>query len=192
MSEAGRIVANTYGLVWEINPSEFAALHRELELIQRWRPRFNVLGKPNGWRYTYVCLGRRPAPYVYLAARPPASASAFFGPVPAGRRALEAVRRVNDLFQLRDCPQKQEMVFAGPAGAVCRRTDPGLSAPRDRHLPGTVCGRLQSRRLRRPGPRRERLSARPGSEHCEGAARANDRGRSRSGVRAGRPAARQA
>ncbi len=110
--KAGRIVDNTFGLVWEVNPSEFAALHRELELIQRWRPRFNVAGKPNGWRYTYVCLGRKPAPYVYLAARPPASAQAFFGPVAAGSRAFEAVRRVNDHFRLRDCPQKQEMVFA--------------------------------------------------------------------------------
>ena len=86
-----------------------------------------------------------PAPHVYLAARPPASASAFFGPVTAGHRALEAVRRVNDFFQLRDCPQKQEMVFAdqqelfpaelaagclrheigtclGPCAAACSRT----------------------------------------------------------------------
>lgn len=109
---SSRIVENTCGLVWEINPNEFAALHRELELIQRWRPRFNVAGKPNGWRYTYVCLGRKPAPHVYLAARPPASAASAFGPVPAGSRAHEAVRRVNDFFQLRDCPQKQEMIFA--------------------------------------------------------------------------------
>jgi excinuclease ABC subunit C len=34
-----------------------------------------------------------------------------FGPVPAGRRAHDAVRRLNDLFQMRDCPQAQEMVF---------------------------------------------------------------------------------
>jgi excinuclease ABC subunit C len=111
-ARVGRIVDNTFGVVWEINPSEFAALHRELELIQRWRPRFNVAGKPNGWRYTYVCLGRKPAPYVYLAARPPASAALAFGPVPAGGMAHEAVRRANDLFRLRDCPQKQEMIFA--------------------------------------------------------------------------------
>lgn len=144
-ARTSRIVDNTYGLIWEINPSEFAALHRELELIQRWRPRFNVLGKPNGWRYTYVCLGRRPAPYVFLAARPPASAAAFYGPVSAGQHAFEAVRRVNDLFRLRDCSQKQEMVFAeqqelfpvqlvagclryeigtclGPCAAACTRT----------------------------------------------------------------------
>jgi excinuclease ABC subunit C len=32
--------------------------------------------------------------------------------VPGGRQAREAVRRLNDWFGLRDCPQKQEMVFA--------------------------------------------------------------------------------
>jgi excinuclease ABC subunit C len=32
--------------------------------------------------------------------------------VPASRRAREAVRHLNDLFRLRDCPQSQEMVFA--------------------------------------------------------------------------------
>jgi excinuclease ABC subunit C len=32
--------------------------------------------------------------------------------VPAGRHALDAVRRANDLFRLRDCAQSQEMVFA--------------------------------------------------------------------------------
>jgi excinuclease ABC subunit C len=99
-------------IAWEVSPSEFAALHRELELIQRWRPRFNVVGQPDGRRYSYVCVGRQPAPYVALARTPPAKAIAAYGPVPAGRRAAEAVRRLNDWFRLRDCSQSQEMVFA--------------------------------------------------------------------------------
>src|SRR5439155_26193745 len=53
-----------------------------------------------------------PAPHVFLARNPPAGVVACFGPVPAGRKAREAVRRVNDAFGLRDCPQAQEMVFA--------------------------------------------------------------------------------
>src|SRR5437763_1451276 len=39
--KAGRILDHTRAIVWELSPSEFAALHRELELIRRWRPRFN-------------------------------------------------------------------------------------------------------------------------------------------------------
>jgi excinuclease ABC subunit C len=145
-ARAARIIDHTSALVWEVCPSEFAALHRELELIRRWRPRFNVQGQPTGLRFSYVCLGRKPAPYVFLARRPPAGALASFGPVPSGRRAGDAVRRFNDCFRLRDCPQSQEMVFAeqgelfplpltagclrheigtclGPCAAACTRED---------------------------------------------------------------------
>ena len=111
-AKAGRIVKQTRGLVWEAATSEFAALLRELELIQRWRPRFNVHGQPHRRRRVYVCIGRPPAPYVYLSAKMPASGSLCYGPVPAGETAREAVRRINDAFRLRDCPQAQEMVFA--------------------------------------------------------------------------------
>ncbi len=144
--KAGRIIADTRVLVWEPAPSEFAALLRELELIRRWQPRCNVHGQPGRRRRGYVCVGRRPAPYVFFAARPPATAFAAFGPVPAGRAALEAVRRVNDWFRLRDCPQAQAMTFAdqqelfpvlraagclrheignclGPCAAACSRAD---------------------------------------------------------------------
>jgi excinuclease ABC subunit C len=145
-ARAARIIDHTSALVWEVCPSEFAALHRELELIRRWRPRFNVQGQPTGFRFTYVCLGRKPAPYVFMARRPPAGALASFGPVPSGRRAAAAVRRLNDCFLLRDCAQSQEMVFAeqgelfplpltagclrheigtclGPCAAACTRAD---------------------------------------------------------------------
>ncbi|HEV3256746.1 MAG TPA: UvrB/UvrC motif-containing protein [Gemmataceae bacterium] len=113
--KAGRILEHARTLAWECVPSEFAALLRELELIHRWRPRFNVQGQPGRYRRAYVCLARQPAPYAFLARRPPTGALAAFGPVPAGRRATEAVRRVNDWFGLRDCPQAQEMVFADQA-----------------------------------------------------------------------------
>jgi excinuclease ABC subunit C len=110
--KAGRILAHTRTIVWECASSEFAALLRELELIRRWRPRFNVQGQPGRHRPTYVCLGRRPAPHVFLARHPPAGVLATFGPVPSGWRAREAVRRLNDRFGLRDCPQAQELLFA--------------------------------------------------------------------------------
>jgi excinuclease ABC subunit C len=113
-AKAGRIVAQTTSIVWEYTPSEFAALLRELELIRRWRPRWNVQGQPGRRRPTYVCLGRQPAPYAFLARQPPAAALTF-GPIPGGRRALEAIRCLNDSFRLRDCSQAQEMVFAEQA-----------------------------------------------------------------------------
>jgi excinuclease ABC subunit C len=134
--KASRILQHTAAIAWEVGPSEFAALHRELELIRRWRPRFNVLGQPSAWRHTHVCVGRSPAPYVFLARRPPAKAVASFGPVTAGGRAREAVRRLNDWFRLRDCSQAQEMVFAEQVELFPVERTPGCL----RHEIGTCLG----------------------------------------------------
>jgi excinuclease ABC subunit C len=113
--KAGRILTQTAALLWEPWPDEFGALHRELELIRRWRPRCNVLGMPHSRQHTYICLGRSPAPYAFLARRPPTKALACFGPVMSGPQASDAVRRLNDELGLRDCPRKQTMVFAEEA-----------------------------------------------------------------------------
>lgn len=114
-AKAGRILDQAKSIVWEYAPSEFAALLRELELIRRWRPRYNVQGQPGRWRATYVCLGREPAPYAFLTREPPAGVLAAFGPISGGPHATEAVRAVNDWFRLRDCPQSQQMIFADQA-----------------------------------------------------------------------------
>jgi excinuclease ABC subunit C len=111
--KAGRIVRLARMIVWEHAPSEFAALLRELELIRRWRPALNVQGQPGRRLPIYVCLGGEPAPHVFLAGRPPKSTRACFGPIGNGPRPQEAVRRLNDYFGLRDCPQPQHIVFAG-------------------------------------------------------------------------------
>jgi excinuclease ABC subunit C len=130
--KAEKIISETVKLTWELAPSEFAALLRELELIRRWQPRFNVQGQPRRHRRTYVCIGRRPAPHAFLAGKPPTTALAAFGPVAGLGRAREAVRRLNDWYRLRDCPQKQTMVFADqsemfplPLAPACIRHDIG-------------------------------------------------------------------
>jgi excinuclease UvrABC nuclease subunit len=61
-AKASKIVAQAKSFVWEIMPSEYAGLLRELELIRRWRPRWNVQGQPLRRRLTFVCLGRAPSP----------------------------------------------------------------------------------------------------------------------------------
>ena len=110
--KAGKIVAETRRIVWERSPSEFGALLRELELIRRWQPRWNVQGKPKRMRRVYICVGRSPAAYLFLAPKATTRVQACFGPVAGMKRAGEAVRRLNDWYRLRDCPQSQEMVFA--------------------------------------------------------------------------------
>lgn len=110
--KAGRILRFTRTIVWEPALCEFGALLRELELIRRWRPRFNVFGQPRRPHRLFVCLGRAPAPYAFLARRPARNTRAAFGPVPGGPKATTAVRHLNDWFRLIDCPQAQTMYFA--------------------------------------------------------------------------------
>lgn len=109
--KAGKVIALARRILCEIVPSEFGGLLRELELIRRWRPRWNVQGQPLRRRLAFVCVGRAPAPYVYLSRKITPRVQAAFGPVTAGKRAREAVRRLNDGFGLRDCPRPQEMIF---------------------------------------------------------------------------------
>lgn len=109
--KAKRIAATASRIVWETAPHELTAQLRELELIRRWRPRFNRRGMPGRRGQAYICLGRSPAPHAYLAAKPARTAEQVFGPVRAGRRTERALALVNDLLQLRDCPEPVTMIF---------------------------------------------------------------------------------
>jgi excinuclease ABC subunit C len=130
--KAGRILRHTATLVWETVPDEFAALVRELELIRRHRPRFNVLGQPGQRRYCYVCLGRAPAAYAYVNRSPNGKDLGVYGPFTSASRAGEAVRRLNDWYRLRDCAQTVAMhfadqgeLFAEERSAACLRFEIG-------------------------------------------------------------------
>ena len=124
-AKAGRVISHARGIVWEVVPSEFASLLRELELIRRWRPRFNVQGQPLRRRLTFLCMGRAPAPYLFLSRTITSRVQSAFGPITASTRALDAVRRLNDWFRLRDCPQPQEMIFPDQKELFPQVRDPG-------------------------------------------------------------------
>src|SRR5438094_83083 len=66
-----------------------------------------------------------PVRYVFLAPRPPARALAAYGPLPGGLRTQEAVRRLNDMLRLRDCSQKQPMIFPEQGSLFPQVRDPG-------------------------------------------------------------------
>jgi excinuclease ABC subunit C len=114
-AKATRLLRLTKAIVWEVWPREFSALLRELELIRRWRPRSNVVGQPLPRRHGFLCLGRPPAPHLFLTRQVPSTAVASFGPLPLSARTELAARLLNDLFRLRECPQAMEMVFAEQA-----------------------------------------------------------------------------
>ncbi len=119
-------------LVFENHPHELTAWLRELELIRRFQPRYNVQGQPGRRSTAFLCVGRSPAPYAFLATTPQQCDGERFGPVPAGRQWQQAVRRLNDCFRLRDCPSRNAVIsadqlelFADPRVARCLRHDLG-------------------------------------------------------------------
>lgn len=112
--KAHRIVREAATIAWDYEPSEFAALLRELELIKRWRPRFNVQHKRDG-RYSFLKLTTGSAPKLYVVHTVSDDAASYFGPFRGGRRIVEAVRELNDLLGLRDCALSTPMLFADQA-----------------------------------------------------------------------------
>jgi excinuclease ABC subunit C len=109
--KALRIIGEAHALAWDYEPSEFGALLRELELIKRLRPRFNVQHKRDG-RYSFLKLSAGAAPKLYVVRAVGDDSATYFGPFRGGRRVEEAVRELNDLLGLRDCPLGTAMRFA--------------------------------------------------------------------------------
>jgi excinuclease ABC subunit C len=110
-AKGGRIIESARAIVWETQPSEFAALVREQQLIRKHSPRWNVQGVPKRQRPVYLCLGRSPACF-FLASIPPAESVAAEGPFHGAGRMKLAIDSLNKVFKLRDCSQKQVFHFA--------------------------------------------------------------------------------
>ena len=106
-----RILRQAHALDWEYEPSEFAALLRELKLIKHFRPRFNVQHKRDG-RYSFLKLTGGAAPKLLVVRQVSDDAATYFGPFRGGRRIEEAVRELNDVMGLRDCPGPTPIHFA--------------------------------------------------------------------------------
>jgi excinuclease ABC subunit C len=106
-----RIASHARTVVWEPAEHEFTAQLRELELIRRWRPRFNRRGQPGRSRRGFVCLTRTEAPRFSVSLLPPRACHQSWGPIAAGRRTRSAVRTVNHVFQLADCGRRVPIRF---------------------------------------------------------------------------------
>lgn len=109
--KAGRIVQSTNAIVWETQPSEFAALVREQFLIRQFQPRFNVQGIPRRQQPIFICLGKQPAEQFYTSKQRDPDALVSLGPLTGASRANRAVEVLNRIYKLRDCGSKQACGF---------------------------------------------------------------------------------
>jgi excinuclease ABC subunit C len=143
--KAERIRQHSQTLVWEPISDELLALIREQELIYRWRPEFNTQGQPTKRQPAFICFCGGPAPNAYFTRRISDKAVHSFGPIAGTGRLRAAVESINQVFQLRDCPDKtkfefnnQQTLFANPLTAKCIRYELGT-------CPGPCAGHCSTR-----------------------------------------------
>lgn len=105
-----RIAESAASLAWDYEPSEFAALLCELQQIKRFRPRMNVRHRRDG-RYSFLKLVPGRAPRLLVTAAVSDDLAQYYGPFRGGKRIQEAVRELNDLLGLRDCPLSTPVRF---------------------------------------------------------------------------------
>ena len=111
--KGARILREADRIEWEYAPSEFAALLEELRLIKRFRPRYNVAMKRDGRNFCFIKLTRGMAPKLAVVRGPGHDdASFYYGPFQGAIRVQEALRELNDVLGLRDCPRDTRMHYA--------------------------------------------------------------------------------
>ena len=146
--KAARILYAAHDITWEYVPSEFAAYLGELRQIRRYRPYFNYRGNRTR-RSVLIKVAGGPAPRVYAGSAVSREDLRCYGPFRSLGRTLEAVRTLNDLLGLRDCPSAMPTIFAGqsdlfdaPRQAGCMRYEFGFCS-------GPCAGFVSEREYRR-------------------------------------------
>jgi len=110
-----RIRQTSRTLVWEPMSDELLALIREQELINRWRPEFNTQGQPVKRQPAFIVITGGMAPNASFTRRIPRNAQQVYGPVSGTGRLRAAVDSINQIFRLRDCPEKTGFEFSEKA-----------------------------------------------------------------------------
>jgi hypothetical protein len=98
--KATKLIRETGRIEWEYIPNEFSTLVREMKLIQRWQPRFNVQHKRKRM-YAFVKLTREIAPRILPVTRAVPDGSLYFGPFPAVGNVGATVRELVHAFLYR-------------------------------------------------------------------------------------------
>lgn len=112
-SKESRIAQHASQVLWEPTAHPFIACLREVELIRRWRPNYNVRDQPRRQRSGYIYLSGEDAPRFRIATMPPKGCRHFWGELLIHPGLRAAVERLNEILKLRDCPSGTAMHFMG-------------------------------------------------------------------------------
>lgn len=131
-----RIAEGTERLVWEVVGHELAAQLRELELIRRHQPRFNVRGRQPDRPLGYIYVSREEAPRIRVGGRVPRGVRYSWGPLVIDWRIKDALSVCNRYFKLVDCPASMPIHFADQGNLFSLELRPECL----RHEMGTCLG----------------------------------------------------
>jgi len=127
--KAWELIREADRLEWDYVPNEFYSLVREMKLIQRWRPRFNVQHKRKRI-FAFVKVTDEPAPRVLPVSRVVEDGATYYGPFPRVRALARTIRELARTLELRDCPgptpvffDDQLEMFEGGRVPRCMRAD---------------------------------------------------------------------
>ncbi len=106
-----RIRRGSQTILWQPISHELLALLREQELIDRWTPSYNSQGQPTRRRPAFVCISNSAAPNALLQRQLNTRVAHCFGPILGTQQLREAIENLNNVFSLRDCPEKTTIQF---------------------------------------------------------------------------------
>lgn len=119
-----RIGRHAAHIHWEVVGHDFPAQLRELELIQRFAPDFNVKGRRRSREPGFLYLTDGEAPHFRFSIRVPTRAKRVWGPLPNLPSLRTAADQLNLMLQLRDCPSQVRMSFADETRVFETRLEP--------------------------------------------------------------------
>jgi excinuclease ABC subunit C len=157
--KSSELIAEAAQIAWEYVPNEFAALIREMKLIQRWQPKYNVQHRRRR-RYAFVKITRERAPRLIAVTRVLEDGAVYYGPFPATGTVARTVRELGQALELRDCPGNTPIFFADQLDFWSPSRTPGCLRADVGTCLAPCCGRTAE------GPYRERL--REAREFLEG------------------------
>ncbi|MGI9629050.1 MAG: GIY-YIG nuclease family protein [Longimicrobiales bacterium] len=125
--KTARLVSDARDVAWDYIPSEFAALVREMRLIQTWRPQYNVQHKRKR-RFAFIKVTREPAPRLLPVTKVINDGATYYGPFGRVGWVADTARDLSRVMGLRDCPGDtpihfgdQLEIFSGGRAPRCMR-----------------------------------------------------------------------
>ena len=141
--KAGKLIRDTQRITWEYIPNEFAALVREMRLIKRWRPRYNVEHKRKR-SFAFIKVTQEPAPRIQPVTRVLPDGGSYFGPFPRPKLLALTLRELAHELGLRDCPSSVPIFFGDQLEIFGKGRTPRCLRAETGSCLGPCCGSCSS------------------------------------------------